>query len=134
MPRGGCPGKTMPPLVTTHSVMTAYVRVPHLPDEELEKDSSIYAIIYVYNGNEVKIWQPYVTDDEEQLEKDEIARNRIIWKRLNPATDFFLCYMNGKRIGDDEPIEHGDRVLIWHRDEIGPDWWNQAMREMRTHI
>jgi hypothetical protein len=117
MPPGGCPGKTTP-----RSVTTAYIRVPHLPDEELEKDTSIYAIIYVYNGNEVKIWQQYVTNDEEQLEKDEITRNKIIWERLNPATDFFLCFMNGKRIGDDERIEHGDRVLIGHRDEVDPDW------------
>jgi hypothetical protein len=55
----------MAPPVTTHSVTTAYVRIPHLPDEELEKDHSIYAIVYVYNGNEVKIWRPYVTDDDE---------------------------------------------------------------------
>jgi hypothetical protein len=79
----------------------------------------------------VKIWQPYVIDDDEQLEKDEIARNRIIWERLSPATDFFLCFMNGKRIEDDEPIEHGDRVLIGHRDEVEPDWWHPAMREMK---
>jgi hypothetical protein len=109
----------------------AYVRCPHLPAKELEKDHSIYAIIYLYNGNEVKIWQPYVTDDDEQLEQDEIARNRIIRERLNPATDLFLCYMNGMRIGDDEPIEHGDRVLIGHRDEVDRDWWHRAMREMR---
>jgi hypothetical protein len=92
---------------------------------------SVNAITYVYGDREVKIWELCDSVSEEQAEKDETARNRIIWERLNPAADWFFCHINGKRIEAGTALEHGDRVLNCHRDEVDPGWWSRAMREMK---
>jgi hypothetical protein len=122
-PSGGLPGKTTP------SVTTAYVRVSPKPDSILEEDMSVNAITYIYEDREVKIWESSECDSEEQAENDEISRNRIIRERLNPAADWFYCHLDGKRIEAGTVLEHGDRVLIRHRDEADPEWWHRAMKE-----
>jgi hypothetical protein len=130
---GGCPGETTPPSVTTPLVTTAFVRVTPRPEGQLEADESIYALTYVYGDGGVKVWSAYA-EDEEKLERDDIARNRIMWERLNPSADWFLCYENGKRIEDGGTVSHGDRVLIRHRDEADPGRWHRAMSEATMKV
>jgi hypothetical protein len=86
---------------------------------------------YVYGDREVTIWESSILDYPDQQEEDDIARDRIIWERLNPSADWFSCHMDGTRIASGEAIEHRARVRISHRDEVDPDWWHRAMREMR---
>jgi hypothetical protein len=81
----------------------------------------------------VKVWSAYA-EDEEKLERDDIARNRIIWEGLNPSADWFLCYENGKMIGNEEAVSHEDRISIRHRDEADPEWWHRAMKEATMKV
>jgi hypothetical protein len=146
-PPGGCPGKTTPPSVTasgaclgettppsvkTPSVTQAYIGVTPKTEAQLEADESTYAITYVYGDREVKVWSAF-TEDNEQLERDDIARNLIIWERSDPTADWFFCHMSGERIEAGETVSHGDRVLIRHRDEAGPHWWHRATTEMERN-
>jgi hypothetical protein len=128
---GACLGETTPLSVTTPLVTTAYVRVTPKPDTQLEADESCQSITYVYGDREVKVWTTCDADDDEQTERDDIARNRIIWVRLNPAADWFFCRMSGERIQAGEIVPHGSRVLIRHRDEADHHWWHRAMIEMK---
>jgi hypothetical protein len=102
-------------------VTTAYIRVTPKSEEELEADTTINAVTYVYGNREVTIWESSLYDYPDQQEEDDIARNRIIWERSNPAAHWFFCHMNGTRIESGEATEHRDRVLIGHRDEVDPD-------------
>jgi hypothetical protein len=119
-PSSDCPGKTTPPPVTTPLVTTAFIRVTPKSEEELEADETINAITYVYQDRVVTIWESSLYDYPDQQEEDDIARNRIIWERLNPTADWFLCHMDGTRIESGESIEHRDRILIGNHDEVDP--------------
>jgi hypothetical protein len=90
----------------------------------------VNAITYVYGNLEVEVWSACDAGDEDQIELDDIARNRIIWERLTPAADWFFCHMSGERIEAGEVIPHGSRVPIRHREEADPHWWHRAMSEM----
>jgi hypothetical protein len=97
----------------------------------LEEDESCNAVTYVCRDREVTIWESSQYDCPEQEEEDDVARNRIIWERLNATEDWFFCHLDGSRIEAGEAIEHHSRILIGHRDEIDPDWWHRPMREMK---
>jgi hypothetical protein len=96
----------------------------------LEADESINAVTCVHGNREVTIWESNTFEYPDQQEEDEIARNRIIRERLNPAADWFFCHENGKRIETGTVLEHRSRVLIGLRDVVDPDWWHRAMSEM----
>jgi hypothetical protein len=47
------------------------------------------------------------------------------------SADGFFCHPSGKRIEAGVAIEHRSRITIGLRDEVDPDWWHRAMREMK---
>jgi hypothetical protein len=117
---GAGPGKTTP-LSTV-----AYIRVTPKPDAQLEADESVNAITYFSEDREVKVWSACDAEDDDQIERDDICRNRIIWERMNPAGDWFFCHVSGERIEAGKVIPHGSRVLICHCDDADPDWWRKS--------
>jgi hypothetical protein len=121
----------MPWDVTWPKDSVAFVRVTPRSDTELETEETCNAITYVYEDREVTIWESCEFDHPGQDEEDEIARNRIIWERLNPAADWFYCHMDGRRIEARTTLEHRSRVLIGLRDKVDPEWWHKAMKEMK---
>jgi hypothetical protein len=100
-------------------------------ESELEDDETISACTYIYEDRVVTIWESNVYDHDGQDEENDIARNRIIWERLNPASDWFFCHTDGTRIGDGEVIPHRAHVIIGLREEVDPDWRHRAMQESK---
>jgi hypothetical protein len=105
---------------------TAYIRTTPRPDPELEDDESVSCYTYIYEDRVVHIWEASEYEYPEQEEEDEIARAKIIWERLKPASDWFYCHLDGTRIGEGEVIPHHAHIIIGLRDEVDPEWWHKA--------
>jgi hypothetical protein len=149
MPQGGCPGKTtllrsepvgggqgktMPWDVKWPKESVAYIRVTPKSEMELEDDETISMYTYIYEDRVVHIWESNVYDYDGQDEEDDIARNRIIWERLNPVADWFFCHTDGTRIEAGETIPHRAHIIIGLRDEVDPDWWHKAIKESQETL
>jgi hypothetical protein len=110
----------------------AYIRVTPRPESQLEADESAMVVAYHYEDRDVRVWSACEVCNDEEAEQDEIRLSRLIWERLAPAADWFLCHENGKRIEVGYAVSHQSRVRIRHRDAADPNWWHGAMAKFEA--